>query len=100
MILLLYAHVFDKEHLAYYQVIFEAFIKPDISVLCCQDYMEDIHAKEIPLIHTTVKIPGQRPRGSRTTSVGCTNQPDGGDMNNSTGVLKLFLACICVCKQV
>ncbi|XP_025080568.1 arf-GAP with GTPase, ANK repeat and PH domain-containing protein 1-like isoform X4 [Pomacea canaliculata] len=48
------------------------------------DYMEDIHAKEIPLIHTTVKIPGQRPRGSRTTSVGCTNQPDGGDMNNST----------------
>ncbi|XP_023238333.1 centaurin-gamma-1A-like isoform X4 [Centruroides sculpturatus] len=30
------------------------------------DYMDDIHGKEIPLMHTTVKIPGQKPRGSRT----------------------------------
>ncbi|XP_040065968.1 centaurin-gamma-1A isoform X3 [Ixodes scapularis] len=29
------------------------------------DYMEDVHGKEIPLMHTTVKIPGQKPRGSR-----------------------------------
>lgn len=27
--------------------------------------MEDTHGKEINLINTTVKIPGQRPRGSR-----------------------------------
>ncbi|KAK7492700.1 hypothetical protein BaRGS_00016005 [Batillaria attramentaria] len=46
------------------------------------DYMEDVHAKEIPLIRTTVKIPGQRPRGSRTTS--SSNPPQDGDMNNST----------------
>lgn len=32
------------------------------------DYMEDIHAKEISLGHTTVKVPGMRPRGSRTAS--------------------------------
>ncbi|GIY26843.1 centaurin-gamma-1A [Caerostris darwini] len=30
------------------------------------DYMDDVHGKEIPLMHTTVKIPGQKPRGSRT----------------------------------
>ena len=30
--------------------------------------MEDVHAKEIPLGHVTVKVPGMRPRGSRTTS--------------------------------
>lgn len=33
--------------------------------LVSQDYMEDVHGKEIPLMHTTVKIPGQKPRGSR-----------------------------------
>lgn len=33
--------------------------------------MEDIHMKEIPLGHVTVKVPGMRPRGSRSTS---TNQ--------------------------
>ncbi|XP_054162704.1 centaurin-gamma-1A-like [Oppia nitens] len=31
------------------------------------DYMEDIHGKDIPLKHITVKIPGQKPRGSRST---------------------------------
>ncbi|XP_076455882.1 centaurin-gamma-1A-like isoform X1 [Babylonia areolata] len=48
------------------------------------DYMEDVHAKEIPLIHTTVKIPGMRPRGSRVASSGSGNNPNEGDMNNST----------------
>ncbi|KAH9509783.1 Centaurin-gamma-1A [Bulinus truncatus] len=44
------------------------------------DYMEDTHAKEIPLVKTTVKIPGMRPRGSRTVSSG---NAANGDMNNS-----------------
>ena len=52
-----------------------------------QDYMEDVHAKEIPLIHTTVKIPGMRPRGSRVASTSSANNPADGDMNNSTGML-------------
>ena len=30
--------------------------------------MEDNHGKEIKLVRTTVKIPGQRPRGSESTS--------------------------------
>ncbi|KAK0048142.1 centaurin-gamma-1A, partial [Biomphalaria pfeifferi] len=44
------------------------------------DYMEDTHAKEIPLVKTTVKIPGMRPRGSRAVSTGSAAN---GDMNNS-----------------
>jgi len=31
------------------------------------DYMDDSHGKEINLSRTTVKIPGQKPRGSRST---------------------------------
>jgi len=31
------------------------------------DYMVDNHAKEIKLVRTTVKIPGQRPRGSESS---------------------------------
>lgn len=31
-----------------------------------QDYMENVHGKEIPLQYTTVKIPGKRPKGSRS----------------------------------
>ncbi|XP_014245359.1 centaurin-gamma-1A isoform X2 [Cimex lectularius] len=30
------------------------------------DYMEDVHGKEIPLQYVTVKVPGQKPRGSKT----------------------------------
>ena len=43
--------------------------------------MEDIHAKEISLGHTTVKVPGMfRPRGSRTAST--TNEPtNNGNIN-------------------
>ncbi|KAL1140848.1 hypothetical protein AAG570_000776, partial [Ranatra chinensis] len=30
------------------------------------DYMENVHGKEIPLQYVTVKVPGQKPRGSKT----------------------------------
>jgi hypothetical protein len=50
------------------------------------DYMEDIHGKNIPLKHTTVKIPGQKPRGSRSThSIPSHNQHNSdlsSDLNN------------------
>lgn len=29
--------------------------------------MDDVHGKQIPLQFVTVKVPGQKPRGSRTT---------------------------------
>lgn len=32
-----------------------------------QDYMGDVHGKQIPLQYVTVKVPGQKPRGSRAT---------------------------------
>ncbi|XP_076437386.1 centaurin-gamma-1A-like isoform X2 [Babylonia areolata] len=50
-----------------------------------QDYMDDVRAKEIALMHTTVKIPGMRPRGSRVSSTASNNPPESGDMNTSTG---------------
>lgn len=30
------------------------------------DYMDDVHGKEIPLQYVTVKVPGQKPRGSKS----------------------------------
>jgi len=35
-----------------------------VVVVFFQDYMEDVHGKELKLGRTTVKVPGQRPRGS------------------------------------
>jgi len=31
-----------------------------------QDYMDDVHGKEISLQYVTVKVPGQKPRGSKS----------------------------------
>jgi hypothetical protein len=31
-----------------------------------QDYMDDVHGKEVPLHCVTVKLPGHKPRGSKT----------------------------------
>jgi hypothetical protein len=36
------------------------------SYFTLQDYMDDVHKKEITLMHTTVKIPGLRPRTTKT----------------------------------
>ncbi|KAL3836900.1 hypothetical protein ACJMK2_022307 [Sinanodonta woodiana] len=46
------------------------------------DYMDDVHGKEISLVHTTVKIPGQRPRGSRTTSSSQDTNGMSAELNN------------------
>ena len=40
------------------------------------DYMSNVHGKEIPLQCVTVKVPGQKPRGSRTV-----NQPNAASNN-------------------
>ncbi|KAH6930298.1 hypothetical protein HPB50_012546 [Hyalomma asiaticum] len=63
-------------------------------MLIFQDYMDDVHGKEIPLMHTTVKIPGQKPRGSR--AAGSTPQvndlaSDVGTLSLAGGQLQLFL---------
>ncbi|XP_025408170.1 centaurin-gamma-1A isoform X1 [Sipha flava] len=42
------------------------------------DYMEDVHGKEISLQYVTVKVPGQKPRGSKTImSLSSTNHHHG-----------------------
>lgn len=43
------------------------------------DYMNDTHGKKISLIHTTVKIPGQKPRGSSIITPGANAME--GDFN-------------------
>jgi Arf-GAP/GTPase/ANK repeat/PH domain-containing protein 1/3 len=37
-----------------------------------QDYMDDVHGKEISLQYVTVKVPGQKPRGSKSIVGGAT----------------------------
>ncbi|XP_050419922.1 centaurin-gamma-1A isoform X2 [Adelges cooleyi] len=37
------------------------------------DYMEDVHGKEISLQYVTVKVPGQKPRGSKTIASAANN---------------------------
>ncbi|XP_065217924.1 centaurin-gamma-1A isoform X1 [Planococcus citri] len=37
------------------------------------DYMEEVHGKEISLQYVTVKIPGQKPRGSKTVNTSSIN---------------------------
>jgi len=37
-----------------------------------KDYMDDSHGKEISLQYVTVKVPGQKPRGSRSTQQATT----------------------------
>ncbi|XP_037517715.1 centaurin-gamma-1A isoform X3 [Rhipicephalus sanguineus] len=49
------------------------------------DYMDDVHGKEIPLMHTTVKIPGQKPRGSRVAG----STPQVNDLASDVGTLSL-----------
>lgn len=53
-----------------------------------QDYMEDIHGKEISLQYVTVKVPGQKPRGSKSIiTVAGTNGSSG--LNEGIGGLSL-----------
>ncbi|XP_061181284.1 arf-GAP with GTPase, ANK repeat and PH domain-containing protein 1-like isoform X9 [Saccostrea echinata] len=53
------------------------------------DYMDDVHAKEINLIHTTVKIPGLRPRTTKTVPVYPAQHPnqDAKGVANGDGIL-------------
>ncbi|KAG1669939.1 Centaurin-gamma-1A [Nymphon striatum] len=54
------------------------------------DYMEDVHGKEISLVHTTVKIPGQRPRCSRSQSQSTTASASMTHVNDMTAELNSF----------
>ncbi|KAJ8307133.1 hypothetical protein KUTeg_015217 [Tegillarca granosa] len=62
------------------------------------DYMDDVHGKEISLVHTTVKIPGLRPRTTKTIPNYPPQHPNQdqanfnrGEVNNVTkGVNNIF----------
>ncbi|XP_050664291.1 centaurin-gamma-1A isoform X2 [Leptidea sinapis] len=55
------------------------------------DYMEDVNGKEIALQYVTVKVPGQKPRGSKSiiTTVPGYNGYTSVDIHNSIGGLSL-----------
>ncbi|KAH8393053.1 hypothetical protein KR215_003736 [Drosophila sulfurigaster] len=61
------------------------------------DYMDDVHGKEIPLQYVTVKVPGQKPRGSKsiitnsalTSSLLANGQRAQGTLNEGFGCLTL-----------
>ena len=46
-----------------------------------QDYMSNVHGKEIPLQYVTVKVPGQKPRGSRTVQPQQSLNPHASESN-------------------
>ncbi|GLH09176.1 Centaurin-gamma-1A, partial [Gryllus bimaculatus] len=50
------------------------------------DYMDDVHGKEIPLQYVTVKVPGQRPRGSKAVPA---SQPGGNGLADGLGSLTI-----------
>ncbi|XP_046683093.1 centaurin-gamma-1A isoform X3 [Homalodisca vitripennis] len=52
------------------------------------DYMDDVHGKEISLQYVTVKVPGQKPRGSKTIS-----QPTSNGIHDSLGSLSITTNC-------
>lgn len=67
------------------------------------DYMDDVHGKEIPLQYVTVKVPGQKPRGSKsiitnsalTTSMLSNGKGGGGGQNGiSEGI-----GCLSIVKD-
>lgn len=49
--------------------------------------MDDVHGKEISLQYVTVKVPGQKPRGSKSIMTGTTNGSN--SINESLGGLSL-----------
>lgn len=56
------------------------FRKAD-EVFFLQDYMEDVHGKEISLQYTTVKVPGMKPRGSKVVGGSSSNDPLASELN-------------------
>lgn len=65
----------------------------EIIFLCSQDYMGDSHGKEINLMQTTVKIPGQhKPRLNTQLSNGSSANDQTG---NSQDIFHtIYLLCI------
>ena len=55
--------------------------------------MDDVHAKDINLLRTTVKIPGLRPRAVKTFVSAPDPSQANGQMNNLSG-RHLLLNCV------
>lgn len=58
--------------------------------------MDDVHAKEINLIHTTVKIPGLRPRTTKTVPNYPAQHPNQDAKGESKTSFSLSGECSCM----
>lgn len=48
-----------NEHQTFYRLIYD--LRHCVLLVLSQDYMQNVHGKEIDLLRTTVKVPGKRP---------------------------------------
>ncbi|XP_055904597.1 centaurin-gamma-1A isoform X2 [Eupeodes corollae] len=64
------------------------------------DYMDDVHGKEIPLQYVTVKVPGQKPRGSKSiiTNSALTSSMLSNGKSNQNG-LSEGIGCLSIVKD-
>ena len=53
------------------------------------DYMDDVHGKEISLQYVTVKVPGQKPRGSKSIITVVGTNSSGNSINEGLGGLSI-----------
>ncbi|XP_055372148.1 centaurin-gamma-1A [Condylostylus longicornis] len=60
------------------------------------DYMDDVHGKEIPLQYVTVKVPGQKPRGSKSI---ITNSALTASMNGKQNGISEGIGCLSLAKD-
>ncbi|XP_030569888.1 centaurin-gamma-1A isoform X2 [Drosophila novamexicana] len=65
------------------------------------DYMDDVHGKEIPLQYVTVKVPGQKPRGSKSiiTNSALTSSLLTNGQRSTQGTLSEGIGCLTLAKD-
>ncbi|CAD6997368.1 unnamed protein product [Ceratitis capitata] len=65
------------------------------------DYMDDVHGKEIPLQYVTVKVPGQKPRGSKSiiTNSALTTSMHSNGRNHGQNGLSEGIGCLSIVKD-
>lgn len=70
-----------------------------VSYFVFQDYMQNVHGKEIDLLRTTVKVPGKRPPRAVAT-VAPTASPKTNGLTKDRSTLQLGIGATSKCELV
>lgn len=70
-----------------------------ISYFIFQDYMQNVHGKEIDLLRTTVKVPGKRPPRAVAT-VAPTASPKTNGLTKDRSTLQLGIGATSKCELI